>query len=260
MGLDIYAGTLTRYYCRDWKNITQQLSEENGQKCVMVDGCGNEIKPEENEEVIEQIRDAVCQWIDNIAISIDQSFPSPLWDEKGEHDYFTDKPDWEAYGALIMLQACNLLGCPLPEYVESGWNAFNEPIVKKAMSQEFPSSLLSDVEVWLPIPGNIYFTTSLPNGNEATFSTVSMLKQELEELNHKIWKADETTILSWRNDTYYKPVPQKEPKLLFGFIRRTNKTPKERYRTEELAQCAYSMLYQAVNFAAKHQVPILLDY
>lgn len=87
-----------------------------------------------------------------------------------------------------------------------------------------------------------------------------MLKQELEELNHKIWKADEDIILSWRNDTYYKPVLQKEPKLLFGFIRRTNKTPKEKYRTEELAQCAYSMLYQAVNFADKHQVPILLDY
>ena len=124
MGLDIYTGTLTRYYCRDWKNITQQLSEENGQKCVMVDGCGNEIKPEENTEVIEQIRNAVCQWIDNVARNTGKSHMSPLWDEKGEHDYFTDKPDWEAYGALIMLQACNLLGCHLPEYVESGWDAF----------------------------------------------------------------------------------------------------------------------------------------
>lgn len=30
MGLDIYAGTLTRYYSHNWKTITQQLSEENG--------------------------------------------------------------------------------------------------------------------------------------------------------------------------------------------------------------------------------------
>lgn len=38
------------------------------------------------------------------------------------------------------------------------------------------------------------------------------------------------------------------------------RTQKEKYRTKELAQCAYSMLYQAVCFAEEHQVPILLDY
>lgn len=32
MGLDIYAGTLTRYYSRNWKNMVQKFSKENGQK------------------------------------------------------------------------------------------------------------------------------------------------------------------------------------------------------------------------------------
>ncbi|MDE5998008.1 MAG: hypothetical protein K2G77_07350 [Muribaculaceae bacterium] len=260
MGLDIYAGTLTRYYCHDWKNITQQMSEEHGQKCVMLDGCGNEIKPVDNKNEIEQIRGAICRWIDSVAICMDQSLDSPLWDEERELDYYTDKPDWEAYGALIMLCACQLLKFPLPEYVYIGWNAFDEPVVEEAMSQDAPCSLLSNVTVWLPIPKKISFVTTLPNGGEATFSTVEMLKQDLDELNQKIWKADEATILSWRNDKYYNPVKQKKIGLLLGFIRRINKTPKEKYRTEELAQCAYSMLYQAVNFAYKHQVPIILDY
>lgn len=260
MGLDIYTGTLTRYYCRDWKTMTQQLSEGHGQKCVMLDGCGNEIKPINNQEEIAQIRGAICQWIDNVAGCMDQSLDSPLWDEERELDYYTDKPDWEAYGALIMLYACRLLDFPLPEYVDIGWNAFDEPVVEKAMSQELPCSLLSNVTIWLPIPKKVSFVATLPNGEEATFSTVEMLKQELDELNQKIWKADEATILSWRNDKYYNPVKQKDPGLLFGFIRRANKTPKEKYRTEELAQCAYSMLYQAVHFADKHQVPIMLDF
>ena len=30
MGLDIYAGTLTRYYSHNWKTVVQQWSEENG--------------------------------------------------------------------------------------------------------------------------------------------------------------------------------------------------------------------------------------
>ena len=30
MGLDIYAGTLTRYYAHNWKSTVQQWAEENG--------------------------------------------------------------------------------------------------------------------------------------------------------------------------------------------------------------------------------------
>jgi len=260
MGLDIYAGTLTRYYSCNWKNITQILSEENGHECVMMDSYGNEIKPVEDKEEIEQICDTICLWTDKLATSFDPPLPSPLWDEKSECDYFTDKPNWEALGALVMLQACHLQNCPLPEYVESGWNVFDEPVVKKAMSQKIFNSLLADVSFWLPIPIKSIFVTTLPTGNEATISTVALLKQELEELNQQIWKADETTILSWRNDNYYVPIQQKDKKLILGFICRTNKSPKEKYRTEELAQCSYSMLYQAVSFATKQQVPILLDY
>lgn len=260
MGMDIYSGTLTRYYSRNWKNITQQLAEENGQKCVVTDGCGNEIKPVEDPAEIEQIREAVSTWAENLTASLPTDKPMPIWDETTDKDYYTDKPDWEAYGALIMLQACQSLNCPLPEYVESGWNAYDEPVVKKAMSQKLANSLLSDTSIWLPIPEKSIFTAPLPTGDEVTISTVELLKQELEELNRQMWQADEATILSWRNDKYYVPAKQPEPKLILDFIRRPNKTQKERYRTEGLAQCAYSMLYQAVRFATEQQLPILLDY
>ena len=30
MGLDLYAGTLTRYYGKNWKTATQQWAEANG--------------------------------------------------------------------------------------------------------------------------------------------------------------------------------------------------------------------------------------
>lgn len=260
MGLDIYSGKLTRYYSRNWKNISQQLAEEKGYKCVMTDGDGNEIGPVEDKAEIDQIRETVIQWADNIAANINPPFTVPLWDETIECDYYTDKPDWLAFGALVMLQACHYLNRPLPEFVENGWNVFEEPLVKEAVSKKIANSLLADVYLWLPIPSDIIFVTAYPTGNEDSISTVSRLKQELDELNRHLWKADEATIFSWRNNKYYVPVTSKEPKLLFGFIRMKNKTPKEKYRTEDLAQCAYSMLYQAVRFAEKHQVPILLDY
>ncbi|WP_297072289.1 hypothetical protein [uncultured Duncaniella sp.] len=261
MGLDIYAGTLTRYYSHNWKNKVQQIAEANGQKCVMTDGLGNEIKPVEDKAEIMEVRDIICQWTEKLAAGLEQigePMPHPLWDEINERDYFTDKPDWEAFGALVMLQACHLQGCPLPEYVENGWSAFDEPIVKKSMSQKTDISLLSEVAHWLPIEDKAMFTINLPTGVEARVSTLPLLKQELEELNRRIWRADEHTILSWRDDKYYFPVKQKESKPLFGFLLRKKQGVK--YRTEELAQCAFSMLYQAVNFAIEHKVPLLLDY
>ena len=40
MGLDIYAGTLTRYYSHNWKTVVQQWAEENGYSfnCITPDG------------------------------------------------------------------------------------------------------------------------------------------------------------------------------------------------------------------------------
>ena len=35
MGLDIYAGTLTRYYTHNWKTVTQLFAEENGIQIYM---------------------------------------------------------------------------------------------------------------------------------------------------------------------------------------------------------------------------------
>lgn len=115
--------------------------------------------------------------------------------------------------------------------------------------------MVSDVDMWLPISEKFICVAKSPLGYSSHISTVSLLKQELDELNQQIWKADEATILSWSQEKYYVPI---KPKGILGIISRVNK--KEKYSTEDLAQCAYSMLYQAVNFALKHKVPIILDY
>lgn len=258
MGLDIYAGKLTRYYSRNWKNIVQLFAEENGQNCVMRDASGNEMKPVEDQAEIENIRDIVSNWADTLAVSIKPPLTPPIWDEKSDCGYFTDKPDWVAFGALVMLQACIELKKPLPEFVRNGWNFYDEPIVKQAMEQRIPNSLLMGTTHWLPIPDEAIYIAKLPTGNEGTISTVSLLKYELEDLNKQLWNADEDTILSWRNDKFYVPLNRKRPKLVLGFIQQFKK--KDRYSTEELAKCAYSMLYQAVKFATENQCPIVLDY
>ena len=47
MGLDIYAGTLTRYYSHTWKTVVQQWAEENGYTFNRITPDG---EPADNEE------------------------------------------------------------------------------------------------------------------------------------------------------------------------------------------------------------------
>lgn len=71
MGLNVYAGTLTRYYCNNWKTAVQQWAEANGHEFRRVSPDGKEIvqerlTPEEidsNQRVLEDWRDSVLSVI-----------------------------------------------------------------------------------------------------------------------------------------------------------------------------------------------------
>lgn len=60
MGLDVYVGSFTRYYCQDWQLITQQLF---GQSVLVV-------RPQENDDAglpsREEVLAAVRAWRDNL--------------------------------------------------------------------------------------------------------------------------------------------------------------------------------------------------
>ncbi len=53
MGLDIYAGTLTRYYSHNWKTVVQQWAEENGYSFNRITPDG---EPADNEEEMSRLR------------------------------------------------------------------------------------------------------------------------------------------------------------------------------------------------------------
>ena len=61
MGLDIYAGTLTRYYSHNWKTVVQQWAEENGYAFNRITPDG---EPADNEEELSpaEVQAAVENW------------------------------------------------------------------------------------------------------------------------------------------------------------------------------------------------------
>ena len=88
MGLDIYAGTLTRYYSHNWKTVVQQWAEENGYTFNRITPDG---EPADNEEELSpaEIQAAVEDWRDQILAAISQPNQPHYtpWPEDNERPY-----------------------------------------------------------------------------------------------------------------------------------------------------------------------------
>ena len=76
MGLDIYAGTLTRYYAHNWKSAVQQWAEANGYTFQRVTPEGEQVE-EEAELDPAEIQDIVENWRDQVIAGISQPDREP---------------------------------------------------------------------------------------------------------------------------------------------------------------------------------------
>lgn len=254
MGMDLYAGTLTRYYARNWKTSTQQWAEENGYTYNRI-GPNGPMEQEEKPDP-EEVRSSMEEWRDSIlAVLKNSGVESPSWPESNEAPYYTDKPDWDAWLALILTAACAVTGETVPPTVEKGWgdDLWDLPVIQKARERKW--SLFLGAELWLPFPDRFCFDCPNPLGNPVTIGTIGGILNELEELNGLLWQAGEEEILSWTTTEGYPPDGEIGPD---GKMHRIGEHTV--YDTRSLAKFAYSILYRAARFSQENQVPILLDY
>ena len=190
MGLDIYAGTLTRYYSHNWKTVVQQWAEENGWGFQKITPDGEaadneeEMSPAEVQAVVENWRDQILS-----AISQPGQLPYAPWPEDNEKPYYTDKPDWDAFGAMLLVAACHTYNEPVPSTVEKDWNFGEHPlVVRLASDEERVWSLFRGVTWWLPLADAFFFQAPLPTDNQAMIATLGGLRKELEKLNQLAWE------------------------------------------------------------------------
>ncbi len=250
MGLDIYAGTLTRYYAHNWRTATQQWAEANGYgfQRIVPDGT------ERGETDPTAIQSGVEGWRDRILAAISQS--GAIWPEDNEKPYYTDKPDWDAFGAMLLVAACHVYGEPVPETVEKGWDYIAHPLIRRMGEDPAQGwSLLRGAEWWLPIEDTFLFQAPCLNGAQIIMATAGLLRWELEKLNKLAWQADEAAILEWSRTEGYPMDGQ-----IDGAGRLAMGETHQVYNTQSLAKFAFSIFWQALNFAQENRVPILLDY
>lgn len=252
MGLDVYAGTFTRYYARNWKTVVQKFSEENGISYHQIRANNTSPPP------VEEITEGVNNWENQLVAVLKNSGvnSAQTWEENNEKPYYTDKPDWDAFGALLLYAAAKLLGKETPKDFPKRMNYNAHPLMKKIRKNKSCNgwSLFLEVCHWIPINDSFMFNGPLANGATVNIGTTALLKNELSKINEIGWRADRETILGWTSTEGYPTAAEfKDGKLEFNDVT-------EVYDTNSLARFAFSVLWQAVEFAEKERVPVILDF
>src|SRR5262249_52669588 len=200
MGLDIYVGSLTRYYRRDWETVMQRAGREAGIPVQIL--YARETEPDAA-LMAQETRAAVLEWRSGLAKLLVSDLSDGLnWSEESTAPYFTDKPDWNGYGALVL--RCAYAEHPQHARPAKAVKDWQEASILKAscpddVSTRFPT-LIHGVELWLPDRFDFTFTAMDATGEEVSMGSTGQLRAELAALNQMSWRASDDEIREWRRE------------------------------------------------------------
>ena len=111
MGLDVYVGSLTRYYVEGPADVVERIARHQ------------DITVNDGQDAEEVIRAAVLRWREGLSRWLGDRLDGPLdWDESAPAPCFTDKPGWDGYGGTLLLAAHDEHPeLPPPAQVSADW-------------------------------------------------------------------------------------------------------------------------------------------
>ena len=284
MGVDIYAGTLTRYYSRNWTRVKPH--KLNHAAASDAAAPVSEEEQEKKNRVSEEILDAIIRWQGELKGSLSSSYDGNFerWYEDYERDFFSSWLYWDEISALVITAACKATGREVPQKILVGVNYMaHEAVVDCNERYSQMWSLMSGVTVWLPFASKAVFKAQMPDDHMATLSTVEALYSELERINDLIWKADETEVEQWASQSPELPdcvineshpghcqsstdsgdneVTAAEDASRSGEQDSSEEcAAPELCNTDELARHAFAVLWQAAKFARDNSMPLRFHF
>jgi hypothetical protein len=198
VGLDIYVGSLTRYFVGDWELVAQKVARELG----MPISVARQYDPPDAIRDPDQIRPSIIGWRDRLSRDLGGNLPSPLnWDESGDAPYFTDKPTWDCYGDLVLWAAYDEQP-QLPRPVQHIEDCSNDPAYSLCAKEDFRSRYTQLYEITMRLPCLFHFVFEADDvgGQRIRIGSSVALVEQLEELNRRTWKADSAVLEKWAWD------------------------------------------------------------
>jgi hypothetical protein len=236
MGLDVYVGTLTRYYAGEWQTVVQQAGGAMGLPVTVI----RQNSPPDAAADPLVIENAVNAWREAVNAGLDSHLTVPLnWTEGIRPPFFTDKPAWDCYSALLVWAAHDEHpNLPLPAVPPEDWKT--DAAVQRSQAEGFVSrygQLLYGPELWLP--GDFAFTFAATDlgGVSVIVGSVNTLLTQLQDLNRRTWQAAPAEISEARRTGAESGAP-----------------------LETSARFAFAVFIELAQAAATHRLPMKLDY
>jgi hypothetical protein len=173
VGLDVYVGSLTRYYVEGPADVVERIARYQNVPA----GDGNDAE--------EVIRAAVVRWRDGLSRWLGDRLAGPLdWDESAPAPCFTDKPGWDGYGGALLLAAHDEHPeLPPPAQVSADWPDDPAYLAASARGAGSRYSQLLTPELWLPCRFAFTVHTRDITGEEVELGSSVALLDQLELLS-----------------------------------------------------------------------------
>ncbi len=240
MALDVYVGSLTRYYAGDWESAAERVARARLK--------GRErASPRPRERASRALRDSarlrprILAWRDALGQSLGANVAGPLdWDESDEAPYFSAQPGWDGFGSLVLWAAyAEHKKLRRPTVLPEEWD--DDPALLRCNADGFRSRfshLVRNVELWLPSAFPFTFEGDDVDGRRIVIGSAKTLSRQLADLNAATWKVDdEAEAASWGRRP---PLPDAA--------------------LEWKARYAFAVLTGLARHAVEHQLPMKLDY
>ena len=172
MGLDVYVGSLSRYYMEGPSDVVERIARHQG------------VPFDDGEDAEEVVRAAVVNWRAGLNRWLGDRLPGPLdWDESGPAACFTDKPGWDGYGGTLLLAAHDEHPeLPPPTTVSADWPDDLAYQASSARGADSRYQQLLTPELWLPCRFEFTVRVQDLTGEEVEVGSSLALLDQLELL------------------------------------------------------------------------------
>ena len=188
MALDVYAGTLTRYYTRDWENVVQRQARLDGYTYQQISPDDRGPPP-----AASTIRPVVGSWQIAMTAALGENISAPIsWDEADDVPYFTDRPGWQGYSGLLLWAAyAHDLRAVRPSTLPETWSEDPTYVAAVAQGSPTPYRHILQPTLWIPCKFDFVFQGPSLVREPTWIGSVFELQRQLDLLNRETFRASE---------------------------------------------------------------------
>ena len=191
MFVELFVGTLTRYYSADWQNGRTRA------------GASSPFGPQKGDQAVSdpvELQGVIAEWRENVSFKLKDHLKEPLaWQEGSLPPYFVGELGMVGYGGAILLAAyTNHPQLERPTTLMKTWEG--NPAIEASLKAEKKDALWEVLNCGIWFPDDFVFGIGLkdPLGAPIKAGSIELLWKALGYLNEVNWNAQPADIPAWR--------------------------------------------------------------